>query len=224
MNIITCIMTISLYLNASYIATSSLSNFDRKFDEPGLSDKYAANVSLYCYPGTGSNLAGDVIKGDFGHAFITIQNLRSNSTKIGRMSVDMYKTISIGKWSIEEHQGIWYNIELNRDDIKSVSDTIYMDEYITDDQLNDLNIYLCDKKIDKYNVFEDNCSTFAMNVWNKISSRQVDAGKVNNPMYLYNFMKNYDYFKNSNMPYEDRVGYYNDDFISVSSINLVEEC
>lgn len=146
MNIITCIMAISLYLNASYIATSSLSNFDREFDELGISDKHVANVSLYCYTGSGSNLTGDVIKGDFGHAFITIQNLRPNSIKIGRMSVDMYKTISIGKWSIEEHQGIWYNIELNRDDIKSVSDKIYINEYITDDQLNDLNIFCATKK------------------------------------------------------------------------------
>lgn len=82
---------------------------------------------------------------------------------------------------------------------------------------------MCDKEIDKYSVFEDNCSTFAMNVWNKISTRQVDAGKINSPIYLYNSMKNYDYFKNSNMPYEDRVGYYNDYFISASNIKLVEE-
>ena len=225
MNILICIMTLSLYINTSYVATSSLSNFDYKFDdEPGISDKYAANVSLYCYPGAGSNLADDAIKRNFGHAFVVIQNLKTDLIKIGKMSVNMYKYISIGKWKIEEHQGIWYNIELSRDDIKSSSDMIYLNEYITDNQLNELNTYLCDVKIDTYDKFNDNCSTFAINIWNKISTRKVDAGQVNSPLYLYNSMENYDYLKNSNMPYENRVGYYtNDVFMNVSSIDLIEE-
>ena len=47
-----------------------------------------------------------------GHAFITIENLNSNTIKAGKMDVNAYETVSLGTWGNKsQHKGLWYNLE-----------------------------------------------------------------------------------------------------------------
>lgn len=116
-----------------------------------------------------------------GHAWITIRNCTDNVLTVGHLDVSAGDTISIGTFGNRaNHKGIWYNIEAY---YNSGASSVSKSVYLTLDQFNTVN-----SKINSSNQWTatNNCSKFAVNVWNSAGLTQLSAGSVATPQNLYN--------------------------------------
>ena len=115
-----------------------------------------------------------------GHAWITMRNCTDKTLTVGHLDVDAGDTISVGTFgNRESHQGIWYNIEAY---YNAGASSVSKSTYLTLDQFNKVN-----KKINASNSWSmtNNCSKFAVNVWNSAGLTQLSAGNVATPQNLY---------------------------------------
>lgn len=129
-----------------------------------------------------------------GHAWMTFYNSSSTRIKIGKRDVLPKNEMAFGTWKNSFHNGIFYNIESSRYHYEDyyegrVSLTI---KITSEDQIKTINDYI---SANDYWKYFKNCSYFASNLWNKLSSDKVYAGKIPKPSTLIKSMKQYDYYE-----------------------------
>ena len=102
-----------------------------------------------------------------GHSFLSVENISNSSFMVGDRQVKPNETITIGLWSIQEHFGVWFNLESNyiletQKYENRVSLTIGID---AEDIAN------ISKIIDENNEWTPiyNCAKFASEVWNSVA-------------------------------------------------------
>lgn len=146
---------------------------------------------------------------NYGHAFLSIENISSREFTVGDMTVGVGETITIGLWNIIEHFGVWYNVEGN-----------YISEYDKYSNRVSLTIGIGLEDIHKINKIVDksdrwnplfNCSKFALKVWNEVAedSEKIDSKLIVSPSYLVDEIVKFDlYEKSKECVTDNKIRYY----------------
>ena len=148
---------------------------------------------------------------NFGHAFLTFYNDTDSTLRIGLATVNPKTEISISGWSVTEHSGLWYNRDLYHTKYEHwFEDRVSLTEVIsTTEELASINEYISNN--DSWQLW-NNCSTFAINVWNSVSSTQIDDDLIDTPEKLKERIKNISgYETQRKMQGTQYYGYYNSD-------------
>ena len=108
-----------------------------------------------------------------GHAFISFLNTSSAEIKVGIYRVKPMEEVTIGKWmsgveNRNDHSGIWYNREAEL--INNVNDMTKRSSFSMEVSLADIDKINNHIANEDYWRWDDNCSTFAFNIWNEVSS------------------------------------------------------
>ena len=166
-----------------------------------------ANLTIYA----SSDSQNSSIPSTSGHAFITIQNYKTTSVTVGKLSgISQYKTVSIGTWGNKaEHEGLWYNLESKFISQGSYPNRVSLSMDLDATQFNTVNSLIVNS--DSWSTL-GNCTAFAEKVWNAVatSSKQVSNGTFNTPTALRDSIKSKaGYLTGSAVPYHYSVYYAN---------------
>ncbi len=135
-----------------------------------------------------SNDGGNSSWNTSGHAFISFKNTSSSSIKFGGLNVGAGHEITIGTWGNKSnHVGIWYNLEsyfVNNQNAYSNRVSLSMD--VTQANINTINNLI--SKNDTWTAL-NNCSSFAVKIWNAVSSKTLSSGIPNTPTSLMSSIK-----------------------------------
>ncbi|WP_322922724.1 hypothetical protein [Paenibacillus campi] len=181
---------IKIYASEAISVTDSVYS-DTVYPNAVTPDYNVARLTIFADGGsntTGSSGSGNIT--DFGvHAFVTIKNSNTSAIQVGGLTgIVPGKTVSVGTWGNKsEHNGVWYNLEekfiANQDAYKSrVSLTIDL----SSGQLQAVNNYI--KNHDDWG-YTNNCSSFAVGIWNTVAATTLSAGTINTPKNLANSIK-----------------------------------
>jgi len=164
-------------------------------------DTTVAKLWVFSYDGNSSSSLTTA-----GHSFIVVKNFSSSSITVGKMTVPSTGSVTLGTWGNKNPTGLWYNLEsyfiYAQGDYNGRVSLIMS---LTASQLSTLNTQI---NSDESWGYLNNCSSFAKNAWNSVSSIQLSAGAPNTPANLKNSIKNHDYDVNFNVAYNSNVGYY----------------
>jgi hypothetical protein len=157
------------------------------------------------------------------HAFITVRNNSSAPITVGRASgIQPGKTVSLGTWGNKsEHRGLWYNLEAYFIYKYSYySGRISVSWLMSSEQLATLSSFI---KTSDYWSSTSNCSTFAVNAWNKVVDyyARLSAGVPNTPKNLANSIKSKygsGYTTRAAVPYNYVVYYNNGTTLTKSTV------
>lgn len=117
------------------------------------------------------------------HSFVAVENLTSGNINVGHMSIPGGGTVTMGTWgNIQEHKGIWYNLE----GFFPMATHVSVHNFINSSELGAMNNKV--NSIDRWSVLV-NCSSFATDVWNSAGGIPVSAGLINTPSGLANSIK-----------------------------------
>ncbi|WP_025707841.1 hypothetical protein [Paenibacillus graminis] len=168
-----------------------------------------AILTLWSVPsGSSTGSSGGDGSSSFGtHSFITVKNISASSITIGKLSgIAANKLVSVGTWGNKtEHTGIWYNLEaMFINNYSAYSGRVSHSMYISSTQLSSVNSYIINH--DSWSL-TNNCSSFAVGLWNSISSDDYSAGTINTPQNLYYSIKDGAYNTNAYVPYDYAVYY-----------------
>lgn len=130
-----------------------------------------------------SNDGGSSSWNTSGHAFLSFENTSSSSITIGGLTVAAGDEITFGTWGNQSaHSGIWYNLESyfihNQN---AYSNRVSLSESVTQADVNEINTIIANN--DTWALL-NNCSSFAVKVWNKVASTSLSAGSPNTPTSL----------------------------------------
>jgi len=126
------------------------------------------------------------------HSWITVRNLTSSEILVGGLNLPALKTFSIGTWTGNIHDGIFYNFEMYGRDEFSTSESVYKSLALTQSQLNTLNYSGIRLAENDTWTHLNNCSSFAARMWNLNATTEISAGIIENPKNLAsNILNNY---------------------------------
>lgn len=104
------------------------------------------------------------------------------------MNVGSGHEITIGTWGNKsQHQGIWYNLEsyfVNNN--SAYGNRVSLSMSVTQSDIDTINSIISNN--DKWSL-TNNCSSFAVKVWNSVSSTTLSAGSPNTPTSLMSSIK-----------------------------------
>ena len=126
------------------------------------------------------------IQENFGHhAWIALTNMGRNQINLNGILLPVGKTLTIGTWQGETHNGIYYNLEryYAQKNEFSQTESVYQIQLLQDFQLNLLLSKLNDISIDTWE-FHNNCATFATKMWNINAKEKISAGFIPCPINL----------------------------------------
>ena len=130
---------------------------------------------------------------NYGHSFLSIENVSLNNFVVGDRIVLPNETITIGLWPIKEHFGIWFNVESNYiNEYNKYSERVSISVGINLDDIAKVS-----KIIDENDNWTPmfNCSSFSLKVWNSVAqdSEKLNVGGFISPN---NLVKEIKLFKN----------------------------
>ncbi len=135
-----------------------------------------------------SNDGGSSSWNTSGHAFIAFKNSSSSSVRVGGLNVGSGHEITIGTWGNKsQHQGIWYNLEsyfVNNN--SAYGNRVSLSMSVTQSDIDTINSIISNN--DKWSL-TNNCSSFAVKVWNSVSSTTLSSGSPNTPTSLMSSIK-----------------------------------
>lgn len=176
---------------------------------------FAGHLVIYA-----SNNGASSLFNTSGHAFLSFKNTSSSSVTLGPLEVQPGHEVTFGTWRNTKHRGIWYNLEAylanHENDLKG---RISLVTGVTYSDLATINSVI--ENNDRWSE-TNNCSTFAVKVWNSICSDKLklDAGVPNSPTALMASIRlksGYDYETNRSIEDASPIGYINSagDFVTV---------
>lgn len=147
-----------------------------------------ATIRIFADPSPLSVGGSGFMIGVGSHAFIAVTNISNSHIKVGKFRIAPGKTVTLGTWGTRsEHIGLWYNLESYF--IKkhgAYSSRVSLRADISAENLSVLNSHI--EGYDTWSI-TNNCSSFAVTSWNKISLTKLSAGVVNTPKALANSIK-----------------------------------
>ncbi len=152
-----------------------------------------ARLQIFAWDGSTGGSSGSSNNGgiNLGHAFIVITNVSDHNICAGNLYILPDTGITIGTWSgIDEHQGLWYALEGYYYHYKGdYSGSYSMAVMLTQSWLDKANKVIRDG--DSWSI-TNNCSSFAVKVWNTVCSDKLSAGvPINTPAALKNSIASY---------------------------------
>ncbi len=112
-----------------------------------------------------------------GHAFISIENTVDFSYPIGYFNLEPGYEMTLGTWGNLGFNGIWYNYET----MLNTSSSIYLTDDLKINELSTIRQYIITHN--SWSEF-NNCSSFAVGLWNTASNINLSAGIPNTPTTL----------------------------------------
>lgn len=152
---------------------------------------FAATMQIVSFTG-GGGISSSV--GLNGHTFLIFKNIGNSEITIGHMPLEAGDSVTIGTFGNRSaHEGIWYNIEGYGG---ATPPTYALLTGVTYGELIDINKAINDH--DSWSI-TDNCSSFAVDVWNAGNSGKTLSG--GNPAAVVNSIKRQDgYTTNPTIP------------------------
>lgn len=143
---------------------------------PGL--EIAGTLTIYSSSSGGSSSASVA-----GHAFILFENTSSRNVKIGALTIAPSGSVTFGTWGNKlGHEGIWYNLEAYDINIKGeMDDRVSLSMGVVKENIDTINTLISEN--DTWSLF-NNCSSFAVKIWNSVSVTDLSAGLPNTPTNL----------------------------------------
>ena len=153
---------------------------------------FAVSIKIVAFEGDG--ILSSVGYG--GHVFLIVTNRLNYEITIGHFPVGAGESITIGTFGDRSaHTGIWYNIE-GCLGVLSDCTTYALATALTVTELKAVNNKI--NELDDWSITE-NCSYFAVNVWNATPTSQTVSGW--NPAAVVSSIKSYDgYLTNPTLP------------------------
>lgn len=117
-----------------------------------------------------------------GHSWLLITNTSSSTLTIGKYSLPAGQNVYVGLWGNMQWDGIWYNAEgyqYSQDQLQR-HNSVEMN-------LTNANVNTITSIINSYYAtwgLFNNCSSFAVECWNAVSSTDLSAGIPNLPTHL----------------------------------------
>ncbi len=107
---------------------------------------------------------------NLGHSWLTIKNNSTYEVEIGKMLISGGSSVSIGTWPgiTMDHSGIYYNYEYYLSSQSSFTDHAAYKKIIFIEDWNTYNY--CVNSRDSW-TFDNNCTTFAIDIWNTMLPR-----------------------------------------------------
>lgn len=139
---------------------------------------YVGTLSIFA-----ANDGGSSAWNTSGHAFIAFKNTSSSAVRVGGLNVNPGHEITFGSWGNKDaHKGIWYDLESylanNEGDFGG---RVSLSMSVTQSNINTINSLI--SKNDTWSLF-NNCSSFAVKIWNSVASTTLSAGTPNTPTSL----------------------------------------
>lgn len=186
-------------------------------EAPMASDPAIAEVTIFST--TGDNTIGPI--NISGHSFIHVKNISTETITVGGLSLGPDIEITFGTFgNIEQHKGMWYNIEAQSAQTGGVDGRVSLTTEITKSGLTKLNNAISAN--DKWSYLAP-CSTAAVNIWNAISDTKLSAGTPSTPTALRkSIMSKPGYETDRAIKYATPIGYVNNSgkFIEVLYTDL----
>lgn len=177
---------------------------------------YLAIVSIYAFDGNSASSSSSFLNFS-GHAFITVENLTSNTIKVGIMNANAYETVTLGTWGNKsDHKGLWYNLESYFANKGEYNGRVSLSRYTTSNELDTLNSYI--NSHDSWSALSY-CSSFSAGAWNSISQDKLSAGLINTPSNLKGNIKKKSYKTNKAIGFNSNIRYYSDDKFIYINLN-----
>lgn len=155
----------------------------------GISENDEMLITIYASNGSGEG--GFLIK-SFGHAFIAIKNVSKEDILLGNYNLKPEDEITFGAWGIDDHFGIWYDIEAQYQAYASrYEGIISLTTGIDIDKLDIINKYI--NEHDEWTFFH-NCTYFARTLWNEVVDENEKLAKtfLNQPKDLFGQLKRFE--------------------------------
>ena len=142
-----------------------------------------------------------------GHAWISFKNFTHPAVEFGGLNVAINSEVTIGTFgNMNQHSGIWYNLESYAvNQMGAYSNRVSLSMNITRAQLEEINTIIDEN--DTWALL-NNCSSFAVKIWNEVSDDRLSAGSPNTPTSLCESIKSYDYYQTGrSIVYNSTSGY-----------------
>ena len=122
------------------------------------------------------------------HSFIAFKNTSYSSIRVGGLNVGSGHEITIGTWGNKsQHTGIWYNLESYFvNNTGAYSNRVSLSMSVTQSDINTINNIISNN--DKWSL-TNNCTSFAIKVWNNVSNAILSGGIPNTPTALMSSIK-----------------------------------
>lgn len=181
------------------------------------SDPVVAEVTIFSTtgPDDGSSINTS------GHSWIAVKNISSSTIGVGKMNVGPGLEITLGTWgNINQHRGMWYNIESYAANHGAYSGRASLTTTITQSKLDLLNVAI---------VYTNGwslgapCSSAAAKLWNTVSDIRLSNGTPSTPTSLrQSIMSKSGYQLNRSIQYTTPIGYVNlaANFVTVAYSDL----
>lgn len=145
---------------------------------------YVAELRIYA----SSDATGSSIPSTSGHAWVVITNYQTGSATIGQLSgIGQFQSLSIGTWgNRSEHIGTWYNLEAKFASQGAYTSSVSLSKTISYSELLSINSLIANN--DSWSNF-NNCSDFAIKIWNSVSSTKLSNGVFHTPTTLRDSIK-----------------------------------
>lgn len=142
---------------------------------------------------------------NFGHSFISIENLSNKQILIGEYLLDIDEEITISIWPITSYKGVWYNLESSLiNNTNKYSDRISVSFDVNEGTLDEINLFLKESK--SWSIFY-NCSGFTLDIYNIITKNTYKPLFVS-PTALLQIFKQYDYTTCKKVKDNINIGYF----------------
>jgi hypothetical protein len=129
----------------------------------------AAVLRVYAYDGDSERV---FLLPNLGHAFVSLSNTGDAAVELPGLRLLPGEEITIGTWGQRAHWGIWYNVEARYMSIGHYKGVISLAKPVTADGIAAMADYM--RGNDRW-TFGENCSKFAMSLWNSAAGRDALA-------------------------------------------------
>lgn len=179
---------------------------DKKHEITNSTDSIA-EFSIITYDGVSESK--NMLK-NLGHSFLSVKNLSGNDIVVGNYILQPNDVVTFGTWSINDHFGVWYNVETNYIRFSNKYDgRISVSQNINLNELEKISKFILSH--DRWNPV-NNCSYFAINCWNEIAdeNEKLQTYLIYKPVKLAKEIKLFSNYKiNLDLSTNSKFGYFN---------------
>ena len=179
-----------ILLAYTILFVSSCSNKKRTINKKEDSD----DLLITIYSDNGKSDSKFLIK-SFGHSFLALKNLTGSEMYIRDYKIEKDDEITFGAWGIDDHFGIWYDLEAQyQHKAKRYDGVVSVSAYISSDKLGLINEFITNN--DTW-TFKHNCTYLAITIWNMCvdSNEKFSKRTFNSPSRLHKLIKRFDSYE-----------------------------